>query len=91
MAGITTKQFQLLTDHQTVWDLMVKCYVPRCENGMPAPFFEYALTSSWFDPRYTYLNRLWLDDGQAVGFVFYESPVSSIFFHLLQNLFLLPC
>lgn len=82
MKNVRTKQYQPLTDHQLVWDLMVDTYVPRCENGMAAPFFEYALTASWFDPRYTYLNRLWLEGDRAVGFVFYESPVSCIFFHL---------
>lgn len=54
--NICTKQYQPLTDHETVWQLMVDTYVPRCENGMAAPFFEYALTASWFDTRYLYLN-----------------------------------
>lgn len=82
MMSIRTKQYQPLTDHETVWQLMVDTYVPRCENGMAAPFFEYALTASWFDPRCLYLNRLWLEGDRAVGFVFYENPVSSLFFHL---------
>lgn len=85
MAEIRTKQFQLLSDISTVWKLMTENYVPECRNGIAAPFFEYALTSSWFDARYTYLNRLWLDGSRAVGFVFYESPVSCIFFHLLPG------
>ena len=51
MKNITTKQFQLLSDNQTVWDLLVENYG---ENGVEAPFFEYALTSSWLDKRYLY-------------------------------------
>ncbi len=83
--NITTKQFQLLSDNQMAWDLMSENYVPCCANGMAAPFFEYALTSSWMDKRYLYLNRFWLDDGKPVGFVFYESPVTKVLFHLLPG------
>lgn len=79
MRNITTKQFQLLSDNQMVWDLLVENYA---ENGVEAPFFEYALTSSWLDKRYLYLNRLWLDKGKAVGFVFYEQPCTDIYFSL---------
>ncbi len=79
MKNITTKQFQLLTDHQTVWDLLVACYA---KNGVKAPFFEYALTSAWMDKRYLYLDRLWFDKDRAVGFVFYEAPCTDIHFCL---------
>ncbi len=82
---ITTKQFQLLSDNQLAWDLMIENYRPCFENGVPAPFFEYALTSSWMDKRYTHLDRFWLDGGKPVGFVFYESPVTLVFFHLLPG------
>ena len=79
MRNITTKQFQLLLDSQMVWDLMVENYA---ENGVEAPFFEYALTSSWLDKRYLYLNRLWLDNDKAVGFVFHEQPCTNVYFSL---------
>ena len=71
MKNITTKQFQLLSDNQIVWDLLAGSYA---ENGVAAPFFEYAITSTWFDKRYLYLDRLWFDGDKAVGFVFYEAP-----------------
>ncbi|MBE5800662.1 MAG: GNAT family N-acetyltransferase [Clostridiales bacterium] len=83
--AITTKNFQLLGDNQLAWDLMIENYAPCCVTGMPAPFFEYALTSSWMDKRFTYLNRFWLDEGKPVGFVFYESPLTNVFFHLLPG------
>ena len=79
MKNITTKQFQPLTDNQIVWDLLVKNYD---ENGVAAPFFEYALTATWLDKRYLYLNRLWFDGNKAVGFVFYESPYTDVHFSL---------
>lgn len=79
MKNIRTKQFQLLTDNQIVWDLLVKNYE---ENGVEAPFWEYALTSTWFDKRYLHLNKLWLDGDTAVGFVFYEAPCTDIYFSL---------
>ena len=41
MENITTKQFQLLSDNQVVWELLVENYA---ENKVTAPFFEYALT-----------------------------------------------
>lgn len=85
MGPIRTRQFQPLTDNQTVWQLLVDNYAPRCAEGMAAPFFEYALTSSWMDKRYVYLDRLWFDGDRAVGFVFYESPVSRQLFSLRRG------
>lgn len=76
------KQFQQLTDTQIVWDLLVDTY---WENEVRAPFFEYALTSSWLDKRYLHLNRLWFDGDQAVGFVFYEAPITNIYFCLKKG------
>ena len=79
MKNITTKQFQILTDNQIVWDLLVK---NREAGGEAAPFFEYALTSSWMNKDYLHLNRLWFDGDVAVGFVYYENPCSDIYFSL---------
>lgn len=83
--AITTKNFQILSDNQLAWDLLIQNYSPCFANGMPAPFFEYALASSWMDTSLTYLNRFWLEDGKPVGFVYYESPVTLIFFSLLDG------
>lgn len=80
MNQITTKQFQLLSDNQIVWNLLVKNYTRN--SWIAAPFFEYALTSTWLDKRYLYLNRLWFDGDTAVGFVFYENPCTDIYFSL---------
>lgn len=82
MKNISTKQFQILTDIQLVWDFMVDTYEHFFINGVAAPFFEYALTSSWMNKSYLHLNRLWLDGDKVVGFVFTEEPVTSIFFNL---------
>lgn len=83
--AITTKNFQILSDNQLAWDLLTENCAPCFAKGMPAPFFEYALTSSWMDTRLTYLNRFWLEDGKPVGFVYYESPVTHVFFSLLDG------
>lgn len=61
MKNITTKQFQILTDMQLVWDFMVDTYEYFLINGVAAPFFEYAITSSWMNKSYLHLDRLWLD------------------------------
>ena len=82
MQNITTKQFQQLTDINLVWDFMVEVYDNRFANGVAAPFFEYALMSSWMDKNYLYLDRLWFDGDKVAAFVFYENPVTGVFFIL---------
>ena len=47
--GITTKQFQKEPDLDPVWDFMVEIYDREKGGGVAAPFFEYALYSSWID------------------------------------------
>ena len=79
---IRTKQFQILTDIDLVWKLMTDVYDHEESNGPAAPFFEYAVTSPWQDKDYLRLNRFWLDGDLPVGFVFYENPVSSLYFVL---------
>jgi len=83
--GITTKQFQLLTDINLVWDFMVETYDWRNDCGRPAPFFEYALTSSWMDTSYSFLNRLWFDGDKVVAFAYYENPVTDIYFNVRKG------
>ena len=50
--GITTKQFQRLTDINLVWDFLVDIYDRENGSGKPAPFFEHALRASWMDSSY---------------------------------------
>ena len=83
--AITAKNFQILTDINLAWQVMTNSCTPLGQGGMPAPFFEYAITSSWMDKRYVHLNRFWMDGEKPVGFVFYESPVTMIFFSLIPG------
>ena len=57
------------------------------ENGsvVAAPFFEYALSSSWMDISYAFLDRFWFDGDKVVAFVFYESPVTDIYFSVRKG------
>lgn len=80
--NIRTKQFQILTDSELIWKLMTEVYNHEESNGPAAPFFEYAITSPWMDKDYLRLNRIWLDGDNPVAFVFYEQPVSNLFFVL---------
>ena len=80
--SITTKQFQKETDLNPVWDFMVEIYDREKGGGVAAPFFEYALFSSWMDKSYVHLNRLWFDGSRVVGFVFNEAPVTDIYFKI---------
>ncbi len=47
--NITTKQFQILTDVNLVWDFLADIYDREHGSGVAASFFEYALQSSWMD------------------------------------------
>ena len=78
--AITTKQFQLLTDIDLVWDYLVDIYDRENGSGMPAPFFEHAIRASWMDASYSHLDRLWFDGDKVVAFVYYEAPVTDIYF-----------
>ena len=82
MNGITTKQFQPLTDTQRVWDFMVETYADDRSGGMPAPFFEYALSSSWLGKNYLYMDRQWLEGERVVAFAYYENPCTDVFVNL---------
>ena len=79
---IRTKQFQILTDAELAWTLMTDVFTPDEQNGPAAPFFEYALTSSWQDKTYLRLNRFWLDGDLPVGFLFYEDDPNRLHFVL---------
>ena len=82
LSSITTKQFQPLTDVQRVWDFMVEVYADDWSNGVPAPFFEYALASAWLDKNYLFMDRLWLDGDRVVAFAFYENPCTDVHVNL---------
>ena len=71
---ITIRQFQIDTDLNLVWDFLVEIY-DRQKGGVAAPFFEYAVFSSWMDKTYLALDRLWFDGQKVVGFVFHEFPI----------------
>ena len=83
--NITTKQFQILTDINLVWDFLTDIYDRETGSGVAAPFFEYALQSSWMDQSYSFLDRFWLDGDRVVAFVFYEAPVTDIFFSVRKG------
>lgn len=80
--AITTKQFQLLTDIDRVWDFFTQTYDREIRTGVAAPFFEYAVTSAWMDKTLLYRDRFWLDGEKTVGFVFYEAPVTDLYFNV---------
>lgn len=78
--ALTTKQFQILTDINIVWDFLVDIYDRENGSGMPAPFFEHAIRASWMDASYSHLDRFWFDGDKVVAFVYYEAPVTDIYF-----------
>jgi len=80
LPNITTKQFQILTDINLVWDFFTDIYDRERGGGVAAPFFEYAIQSTWMDKTYSYLNRLWFDGDKVVAFVFNEAPVTDVYF-----------
>lgn len=85
MSQITTKQFSILSDHMEVYRFLLDIFSPDYRGGAPAPFWEYALVSSWMDKSYLHRCRMWKDGEKIVGFCFYENPVSDIYFSLREG------
>lgn len=81
MSG-THRQYRILSDHMAVYQFMLDIYERDWRNGVPAPFLEYALSSDWMDKRFVHRNRLWFDGDKIVAFVFYENPVTDVYFSL---------
>lgn len=82
MKQIAARQYQILADHMAVYRFMTEIYEKDWRNGVPAPFLEYALSSSWMDKSYTHRCRIWEDGKTIVGFCFYENPVTDVYFSL---------
>ena len=83
--AITTKQFQILSDINLAWDFLVETYDWKNASGRPAPFFEYALTATWMDSSYSFLDRFWFDGDKVVAFAYYEAPVTDIYFNVRKG------
>lgn len=82
MKRITTRNFRILCDFMDIYQFMLEIYEKDWRNGVPAPFFEYALSSDWMDKSYTHRNRIWEDNGKIVAFCFTENPVNCIYFSI---------
>lgn len=82
MKSITARNFRILCDFMDVYQFMTDIYERNWQNGVPAPFFEYALSSDWMDKSYTHRYRIWEDNGKIVAFCFTENPVNHIYFSI---------
>ncbi len=82
MKRIFSRPYRILSDHMAVYQFMLDIYEKDWRNGVPAPFLEYALSSSWMDKSYTHRSQLWFDGDRIVAFCFTESPVTNIYFNL---------
>ena len=80
--NITHRQYRILSDHMAVYQFMTEIYERDWRNGVAAPFMEYALSSDWMDKSYVHRNRLWFDGDKIVALVFYENPVTDVYFSL---------
>lgn len=80
--NVTHRQYRLLSDHMAVYRFMTEIYERDWRNGVAAPFLEYALCSDWMDKSLVHCNRLWFDGERIVAFVFYENPVTDVYFSL---------
>lgn len=80
--SITSRQYRILADHMDVYRFMTEIYDAHWCNGVPAPFLEYALSSSWMDTSFIHRWRIWEDDGRIVGLCFTEAPVTDVYFSL---------
>lgn len=82
--NITTKQFSILSDHMPIYNFLLDAFSQN-RRGVPAPFWEYALCSSWMDKSYLHRCRIWKDGEKIVGFCFHENPVTDVYFSLLPG------
>lgn len=82
MRNIVKRPYRNLADFMNVYQFMIDNYTIDWANGVPAPFFEYAQVLFWTDRKQTHRNAIWEDDGEIVGFCFYESQIGSAFFSL---------
>lgn len=80
--NITHRQYRILSDHMAVYQFMLDIYERDWRNGVPAPLLEYALSSDWMDKSLVHRNRIWFDDDKIVALVFYENPVTDVYFSL---------
>ncbi len=80
--SITHRQYRILSDHMAVYRFMTEIYERDWRNGVPAPFLEYALCSDWMDKSFVHRNRLWFDGDKIIAMVFYENPVTDVYFSL---------
>lgn len=82
MKQITRQQFRILCDFMDVRRFMTEIYERGWRNGVPAPFLEYALSSTWMDTSYTHRWRMWKDGEKIAAFVFHEDPISDVYISL---------
>ena len=80
--NVIHRQYRILSDHMAVYRFMLDIYECDWRNGVPAPFLEYALCSDWMDKSLVHRNRIWFDGEQIVALVFYENPVTDVYFSL---------
>lgn len=82
MNNIIKRPFRILADFPSVRAFMLRVYERTWDNGVPAPFLEYALSASWADQTMTHRNAVWEDNGKIVAFCFYEAYPGTAFFNL---------
>lgn len=82
MHSITSRPYRILADHMEIYRFMTEIYESDWRNGVPAPFLEYALSSSWMDASLSHRWRIWESDGETVGFCFTEDPSTDVYFSL---------
>ena len=59
MKHITTQNFRILCDFMDIRNFITEIYERDWRNGVPAPFLEYALCSTWMDTSRTHRWRIW--------------------------------
>ena len=79
MKNITKRPFMILSDFMGIYRFMIDIYEKDWRNGVPAPFFEYALSSDWSDKTMSHRNMIWDAGSTIVGVCFYESQLGKAF------------
>lgn len=72
-------------DYNNICRFMIDNYNIKWRNGVPAPFFEHAQGFPWTEKEKNYKNAIWEEDGNIVGFCFFDQRPGTAFFNLREG------
>jgi len=85
MNKILCRPYSCLVDFDKVYNFMIKIYEVDWRNGKPATAFEYSQLLYWTDHTQSHRNAIWEDNGNVIGFCWYDSKIGDVFFNIMPG------